>query len=144
MVSIRFHRSHNGAVQSRIINLFCHTLPVNKRGNIVSGGGRIRTSTGLSPGLSENRNKSYALAQISASGNISKDSTATMLGLLGCRNAPRSNFSEEAVKEASISRICAVREISVTASAILLRGDETKKNQSWGYSGRERVYGATN
>jgi hypothetical protein len=51
----------------------------------------VLTSTGRSPGRSENRNKSYAFAQISASGRTSYDSTAVTCGLFGCLIEARSN-----------------------------------------------------
>ena len=48
---------------------------------------KIRTSTARSPGLSENLNRSYWFAQISASGSTEYDSTAVTLGLFGCRRS---------------------------------------------------------
>ena len=70
------------------------------------------TSGGLSPGRSENLNRSYAFAQMSASGKISNASTAVSSGLVGCRSAESSEFST-AANDASISRSWASRETSI-------------------------------
>ena len=69
------------------------------------GEGRL-TSTARSPGRSEKRKRSYAFAQMSASGRTSNASTATSSGLVGCRSADKSELSI-AVKDASMSRSCA-------------------------------------
>lgn len=66
---------------------------------------RTRTSEGLSPGRSENLNKSYVFAQMSTLGKISYDPTGVMLGLFGCLSELKSKFVAQASKEASISRI---------------------------------------
>lgn len=59
----------------------------------------------LSPGFSLNLNKSYAFAQISASGKTSYESTAVTFGLFGWRRTERSNSAstlETAVDEAGL------------------------------------------
>lgn len=87
--------------------------------------GRL-ASTALSPGRSENLNKSYALAQISASGKTSYDSTAVTFGLFGCRREERSKASLQPAKEASMSLIWAFRETSIGAdmTCFLILGEK--------------------
>ena len=116
MITIGFHGTKEGTIQSGIFHL--RTADYEKA---IAGEGHERTSTDRSPGLSENRNKSYAFAQISASGNTEYDSTAVTLGLLGCFRAARSKSSEvgededplQAAKDASIVLSCAPRETSI-------------------------------
>lgn len=78
VIAIRLHGSQNGAIQSGIFHLH------RKLSETVSGRRQPRlTSINLSPGRSLNLNKSYALAHISASGNISNDSIAVIPCLFG-------------------------------------------------------------
>jgi hypothetical protein len=105
VIAIRLHRSHNRTVQPGVLNL--------GGGSRVSFGtelccgstSEMRTSGGLSPGRSENLNKSYVFAQISTLGKISYELTAVMLGLFGCLRELKSKVVAQASKEASISRI---------------------------------------
>jgi hypothetical protein len=66
---------------------------------------KTRTSEALSPGRSENLNKSYVFAQMSVLGKISYEQTGVMLGLFGCLRVLKSKFVAQASNDASISRI---------------------------------------
>ena len=82
-----------------------------------SRGRKVRTSRGLSPGLSENLNKSYWFAQMSSSGSSGYDSTATTSGLLGCRSSSSEKSSLQDAKETSMSRNWAFLETSMVDDA---------------------------
>ena len=97
----------------------------------VQGNERGHTSGGLSPGRSENLNKSYAFAQMSASGKISNASTAVSSDRMGCRSTESSEFSI-AANDASMSRNWASRETSIATSlfCLLSRGRTRKGHRS--------------
>jgi hypothetical protein len=87
-----------------------------------------RTSGPRSPGRSLKRNRSYAFAHTSASGNTSYVETARKRGLVGCRSAPSSCEALAATKELSIDASCASRETSTTSCRFVLQKLKKIKN----------------
>lgn len=114
VVAFRLHGTQDGTVQARVVFLII-AMVLSDDGVEAE---TIHTSEGLglSPGRSENRNRSYAFAQMFASGKTSYESTAVTFGLFGCLRFERSKLSLAAANDASMSRICAERETSMGAS----------------------------
>jgi len=118
VVAVRLHWAHDRAIQPGVIQLQKKKSCLCQPSHIGVGVSARRTSGPRSPGRSLNRNRSYAFAQMSASGSTSYVATARKRGFVGCRSELSCSALPAAAKEFSIDASWASRDIS-TASFVL-------------------------